>query len=111
MSHRLPQINSFLLAEVSQFLVRNLELTDALVTVTRVEATPDLKFAKAFISVLPENRRLSALKAVRKITGQLNREIFRSAAFEPVPKINFFIDEIETSAQTIEKILDSLPHE
>jgi ribosome-binding factor A len=108
MSHRPNQLASLLQERTAEYLARNFEVADVLVTITRVAVTPDLKLAKVFVSVLPDSGRGRALKALRRLTRDLNRSIFTSLRVQPVPKVLFAIDDIEVKANDIESLLDNL---
>ena len=108
MSNRLAKVNALLHERIAEHLVRKFELPGVFVTVTRVETTPDLKIAKAFISVLPDGKRQVALKALRRFAPSLNKILFRELNCQPVPKVFFHLDEQETYAQDIDSLLDTL---
>ena len=56
MSNRLDKVNSLLEHEISKIIARAFSFHGALVTLTRVDASANLIEAKAYISVLPEEK-------------------------------------------------------
>ncbi|MFT5905286.1 MAG: ribosome-binding factor A [Cryomorphaceae bacterium] len=52
MSQRLDRINELMKREVSSIVQKDFEFKDALVTISDVEVTQDLREAKVFVSVL-----------------------------------------------------------
>lgn len=111
MSHRVAQVNAVIQERVSDFLVRHLELKDALVTVTQVTTDPDLKHAVVRVSVLPTAKRGSALEHLRRLTPEVNRFLFREMTMHDVPKVAFAVDTLEAEATKIEDLLDSIREE
>ena len=70
MGKRIQRVNQLIKKELGQILLREIEFpADTLVTVTRVETSPDLREGKIFISVIPE------IKTTR-IIDFLNRKIY-----------------------------------
>lgn len=91
--------------ELGKIIDREMEFPEnALVTLTRVVTSSDLRYATVFISVLNGNtNRIQEMlqKNVHHIQQQLNR-ILR---MRPVPRIRFAIDEEEIRRETIERAL------
>ena len=94
MSHRIAQIESTLKRAVSQVLQRRVSdpRIVGMVSVTRVEVTPDMKQATAYVSVMPDKyqrRTLAGLQAahrhIQSMTGKL-------VSFD-MPHLRFKLDE------------------
>lgn len=94
MSHRIAQIESTLKRAVSQVLHRRVSdpRIVGMVSVTRVEVTPDIKQATAYVSVMPDKyqrRTLAGLQAahrhIQSMTGKL-------VSFD-MPHLRFKLDE------------------
>jgi ribosome-binding factor A len=57
MTNRIPKVNELIKREISRMILREIEFPiGALVTVTRVETSSDLKESSIYISVLPDNK-------------------------------------------------------
>lgn len=97
------------LSEIFQRDVRHL-IGNAFVTVTGVEVSPDLGFAKIFISLMmveDKERFMTTLdnhkKEIRKALGnKIGKQV------RIVPEIAFFLDETQDQAQKIEDLLAGL---
>lgn len=97
------------LSEIFQRDVRHL-IGNAFVTVTGVEVSPDLGFAKIFISLMmveDKKRFMTTLdnhkKEIRKALGnKIGKQV------RIVPEIAFFLDETQDQAQKIEDLLAGL---
>ena len=75
----------------------------AMVSVTGVKVSPDLSFAKVYLSIFPSNQSEQVLKIVNESSKSLRGELGRmvSKQFRIVPELAFFIDD---SLDYIEKI-------
>lgn len=82
---------------------------NAMVTITRVEISPDLSFAKVYLSFLLGNSKElfeqinAAKKAIRK---NLGNRIGKSVRI--VPEIAFFLDESSAYAQHMDQVFSDL---
>lgn len=112
MSHRIEKVNELLLHEVGAAIQRELEMPPGvLVTITRVDAHADLKIAKIFVRVYPEDHSAGALDYLRKNAGALQSVLNHRLAMTFVPHISFSLDKEEyqpTVQEEVENILDSL---
>lgn len=109
MTHRIEQINTLLQEQINNFLLSNFETPlGTLVTITRVEATPDFHEARAYVSVLPESQRGSILEGLRKTVPALQQSLYHDLTIHSTPRIHFAIDEAERRAAEAENLLDSL---
>ncbi|MEQ9287125.1 MAG: 30S ribosome-binding factor RbfA [Cyclobacteriaceae bacterium] len=97
------------LSEIFQRDVRHL-IGNAFVTVTGVEVSPDLGFAKIFISLMmveDKERFMTTLENHKKeIRKALGNKIGKQVRI--VPEIAFFLDETQDQAQKIEDLLAGL---
>ncbi|MFC1598541.1 30S ribosome-binding factor RbfA [Patescibacteria group bacterium] len=109
MSERILKINKLIKQQIGQIISREIEFpNNSLVTITRVETTSDMKTAKVFISVIPENFRGSSLELLRKNTKLLSQQLKKQVAIKFVPNLNFLIDDQEAYAVEIDKLLDEI---
>lgn len=113
MSNRIPKVNELLKHEVGAAIQRELEMPlGVLVTITRAQTEADLKTAKIFIRIYPENHSAGALDYLRKNARALQRGVNRRLQMKFVPELSFYLDkegdETEEKEYEIEKILDSL---
>ena len=87
-SNRIGRINEEIQKELSS-LIRNLKdprVQDTMISITRVETTPDLRFAKVYASFLQEDRAADALKGLQSASGYLRRELGSAPIPGPSPK-------------------------
>jgi ribosome-binding factor A len=78
-------------------------------SVTAVEVTPDLKFCKAYISVLgDEQAKVDTLAGLKSATGFIRRELARTVNLRNTPEIKFIIDESIEYGMRMSKLIDDV---
>lgn len=109
MSKRIPQVNQLIKKELSQIILREIDFPrDILVTITRVESAKDLISAKAFISVMPEEKSSLVFKALNNQVYYLQQKLNNRLKMRPIPKIEFKEEKTTIEAARIEEILAKL---
>ena len=75
-SNRIGRINEEIQRELAE-LIRQLKdpRVQTMISITRVDTTPDLRYAKVYISVLDEARSKDAMRGLRSAGGWLRREL------------------------------------
>lgn len=75
-SNRIGRINEEIQRELSD-LIRSLKdpRVQTLLSITRVDTTPDLRYSKIYISVLDEEKQKDALRGLKSAGGWLRREL------------------------------------
>jgi ribosome-binding factor A len=113
MSRRTEQVAEAIKEEVSTLIQR--ELKDprlGFVTVTRVEVSPDLKYAKVFFSVLgDDNTKTETLKVLKRASGFLRRELSRILTTRYTPELHFEFDVAMEHGDKIQRLLLQLEQE
>lgn len=78
----------------------------ALVTVTAVDVTRDLRQAKIYVSILgSETERAATLEALDSLTSHLRSRLAKSLQLRVAPEIAFKLDESVAHAARIESLL------
>lgn len=112
MSQRIERINELVRQELGGFIMREIELPEnSLVTITRVETTPDMKNAKIYVTILPDNLRGTILELLKKNSRHLHELIKEKLEIKIIPNFNFLIDDQEVYATKIDRILDEISKE
>lgn len=114
-SRRQEQVAEFLRDEVSEIITR--EMKDprlGFVSITRVELSPDLRYAKVFISVFgPEEEREATLRALSGAAGFVRYQLKPRMRIRHIPEISFQLDRsmehAEEVARTLNKIRRQFP--
>ena len=94
-SNRIGRINEELQRELSS-LIRTLKdprVQQSMISVTKVEATGDLRYAKVYISVLDKDKSKETLKGLKSAGGYLRREIGSRLQLRYTPELVFTLDD------------------
>ncbi len=109
-SNRINRINEEIQKELAA-LIPNLKdprVTDTMISVTRVETTPDLRWAKVYVSFLDESRAREAIKGLKSAGGYLRRELGRALNLRYTPELNWELDDSITYGAKMLKLINSL---
>lgn len=93
-SNRIGRINEEVQRELAA-LIPNVKdpRVSGMISVTAVDVTPDLKFAKVYISVLDQEDNGQVLKGLKSAAGYLRRELGRALNLRHTPELTFFQDD------------------
>jgi ribosome-binding factor A len=80
-----------------------------LVSITRVRVSPDLSFAKVYISIFPATNQDDILKSIEEHTSKIRFELGQKvrSQLRIVPDIAFHIDDSLDYIDKIDKLLKS----
>ena len=109
-SNRIGRINEEIQKELAS-LLRNLKdprVQDTMISITHVETTPDLRYAKVYVSFLEENKAQDALKGLKSAGGYLRRELGRALNLRYTPELNWALDDSITYGAKMLKLINSL---
>ena len=107
-SNRIGRINEEIQRELSALIpnVKDPRVT-GMISVTAVETTPDLKYAKVFVSVLDKGDCQQVLRGLKSAGGWLRRELGRSLQLRHTPELTFVRDDsIDKGAQILQMLRD-----
>lgn len=94
-SNRIGRINDEMQKELAE-LLRNLKdprVQSSMVSVTGVRTTPDLRYAKVYISVLDKDKTGGVMKGLRSAAGWLRRELGTKLRLRYTPELVFEEDD------------------
>ena len=103
-SNRIGRINEEIQRELSALIpaVKDPRVS-GMISVTAVETTPDLRYAKAYISVLDKENGERVLKGLRSASGWLRRELGSALRLRYTPELVFQLDDsIDKGAHILE---------
>ena len=109
-SNRIGRINEEIQKELSS-LIRNLKdprVQDTMISITHVETTPDLRFAKIYVSFLQEDRAKDALKGLQSAGGYLRRELGSALNLRHTPQLTWALDDSITYGAKMLELINSL---
>lgn len=108
---KIPRLNEMLREELAAAVNREVGLPNALLTITYVECSPDLKQAHVGVSVLPDNLAGTALKHLSAATSQLVGILRQRLKLRRLPHFIWEFDATEREAGKIEKLLAAAQEE
>ena len=106
-SNRIGRINEEIRKELSALLrtVKDPRVAEAMLTITHVDTTPDLRYAKVYISVLDKSDCAQVLKGLKSASGFLRRELGHSLQLRYTPELTFVRDDsIDKGAHILEML-------
>ena len=109
-SNRIGRINEEIQKELSA-AIRNLKdprVQDTMISITRVETTPDLRWAKVYVSFLEEHRAAEAMKGLKSASGFLRRQLGADVRLRIVPEIVWALDDSLTYGAKLLELINSL---
>lgn len=111
MSRRTERIGSLVQIELGTSLLRKTKDPRlGFVTVTDVEMTDDLKFARVYYSAMNQDKQ-ETQRALEHAAGYLQHEIAVALKLRFTPKLSFHLDESLDQGLRIERILEQLKKE
>ena len=109
-SNRIGRINEEIQKELAS-LIPNLKdprVQNTMISITHVEATPDLRYAKVYVSFLEESRAADALKGLKSAGGYLRRELGAALKLRYTPELVWALDDSITYGAKMLKLINSL---
>ena len=97
------------LSEIIRTEIKDPRVTGAMVSVVSVEATPDLKYCKAYISVLGGGDAAGdAITGLKSAVGYIRRELARRVNLRNTPEISFILDQSIEYGVHMSRLIDEV---
>ena len=109
-SNRIGRINEEIQKELASS-IRNLKdprVQGTMISITRVETTPDLRYAKVCVSFLQEDKAADALKGLKSASGYLRRELGSALNLRYTPELQWELDDSITYGARMLDLINSL---
>ena len=109
-SNRIGRINEEIAKELASLRrkLKDPRVQDTMISITHVETTPDLRYAKVYVSFLQEERAEDALKGLKSAGGYLRRELGRALQLRYTPELVWALDDSITYGAKMLKLINSL---
>ena len=109
-SNRINRINEEIQKELSNLLrtVKDPRVQDTMISITRVETTPDLRYTKVYVSFLQEEKVKDAMKGLQSAGGYLRRQLGSNLKLRYAPEIVWSLDDSITYGARMLKLINSL---
>ena len=99
------EIKKIIAGEIQHENVRNLEGIDALVTITDVQVSPDLKYCNVYFITSNNALNQEVMGGLQLAGGHFRKVIGKKTTLRYVPEINFRLDDTFEEVDRIEKLL------
>ncbi len=97
------------LSEIIRTEVKNPQVNSAMLTVTAAEVTPDLKYCKAYVSVLADDEKAqAALEGLKSARGYIRKELARRVNLRNTPEITFILDQSIEYGVHMSRLIDDV---
>ncbi len=109
-SNRLGRIDEELKKEISNIInyeLKNPKIT-GLISVTKTKITPDLKYAKVYVSILNAKNTKETFANLKKSTGYIRTEIAKRINLRITPELIFVLDDSMEYGAKIDQILKEI---
>ena len=109
-SNRINRINEEIQKELSALLrtVKDPRVQDTMISITRVETTPDLRYTKVYVSFLQEELVKDAMAGLKSAAGYLRRQLGHNLQLRYSPEIVWSEDDSITYGARMLKLINSL---
>ena len=109
-SNRLGRINEEIQRELADLLreLKDPRVHKTMLSITRVETTPDLHYAKVYVSLLDKEYTKETMAGLKSSAGYLRRALGKSLQLRYTPEIQWQADDSITQGAHILDILSKL---
>lgn len=97
------------LSEIIRTEIKDPRVKGGMVTVVSVEVTPDLKYCKAYISVLGSDEAAQdALVGLKSAVGYIRRELAHRVNLRNTPELTFILDQSIAYGVNMSRLIDEV---
>lgn len=109
-SNRIGRINEEIQRELAELLreLKDPRVHKTMLSITHVETTPDLRYAKVYVSLLDKEHTKETLAGLKSSAGYLRRELGRTLQLRYTPELQWQADDSIVQGAHILDILSKL---
>ena len=114
MAHRIERVNNLIRREISELIQHQVKdpRLGAFLTITEVITSPDLKFARIFVSSINgQEEKQKILKVLNAAAGFLRTELAGKMRIRRVPELSFSWDDSIEKGDRVLRLLDQIHSE
>ena len=109
---KIERLNHAFQQEISMIIMREIKDEDIkFVTITGVDTTSDLSYAKVYFTVLDETKKETTLEALTGAAPFIRSKLAERVEIRHTPELKFIYDTSIEYGNHIEKIIDSINKE
>lgn len=106
---KIERLNHTFQEEISMILMTEIKDEDIkFVTITGVDTTSDLSFAKVYYTVLDDTKKETTAEALKKASSFIRTKLAERVDIRHTPELKFIYDTSIAYGEHIEKIIDEL---
>ena len=111
-SNRINRINEEIQKALAEMIreLKDPRVQNTMISITRVETTPDLRYAKVYASFLQEEKAADALKGLKSAGGYLRRQLGTNLQLRYAPEIVWALDDSITYGAKMLEIINNLSY-
>lgn len=107
MSERQAKVGNLLKEHVATYVLHEAN-PNPMITITRVDMSPDLKRAIVFFTTIPDGREEDALIFLKRNGTDLRRYLKQKSLFKRIPHLDFMVDAGERHRQHIDEVMQQI---
>lgn len=114
MSYRIERVNTLIRREISELIQNELRdpRLDEFVAVTEVDTSPDLKYAKIYVSTMSgQQEQQKILTALKSAAGYLRSALANKLQLRYTPELHFLWDNSIEHGDKILRLIDEVSQE
>ena len=111
MNRRMGRVNGLLRQELSQLILRELKdpRVASFVTITEVDATPDLDHAHVYVSVMASAKeQIDVMEGLRSAEGFIRTTLKSRVQLRKIPALSFELDHSMERGADLVKLIDQV---
>ena len=107
---RLGRVNEELMKAISHIITYELKNPDVtgMISVTRVKVTPDLKYAKVYVSLLNSKSVEKTMQGLKDSAGFMRSQVAKAVNLRITPELVFEYDDSIENGEKIDSILKEI---
>ena len=107
---RLGRVNEELMKAISHIITYELKNPDVtgMISVTRVKVTPDLTYAKVYVSILNPKSVEETMKGLKESAGFIRSQVAKTVNLRITPELVFEYDDSIEHGEKIDNILKQI---
>ena len=111
-SNRINRINEEMQKSIAGKLrsVKDPRVANTMISVTRVETTPDLRYTKVYVSFLQEEKAKDAMAGLKSAAGWIRRQLGSNLKLRYAPEIVWSLDDSITYGAHMLELINNLPY-
>lgn len=109
-TNRMGRVDEELKKEISHvinFELKNSNIT-GMISVTKVKVTPDLRYAKVYVSLLGSRNIEKTMQGLKNASGFIRSRVANTVNLRITPELNFVLDDSDIQGEKIDNILKEI---